>query len=73
MYKDLNVYRRTFVIEELDKQLKSLESNSFLSNNFGKSNIKYLMYFDTISILEEIRINLIQQEFLAFVKTLNKV
>lgn len=73
MYKDLNIYKRTYVIEELDNQLKSLEYNSYLSSNYGKSNIRYLMYLNIISSLEEIRFNLIQQEFLAFVKTLNKV
>lgn len=73
MYKDLNIYKRTYVIEELDNQLKSLEYNSYLSNNYGKSNIRYLMYLNIISSLEEIRFNLIQQEFLAFVKTLIKV
>lgn len=73
MYKDLNIYKRTYVIEELDNQLKSLEYNFYLSNNYGKSNIRYLMYLNIISSLEEIRFNLIQQEFLAFVKTLNKV
>lgn len=73
MYKDLNIYKRTYVIEELDNQLKSLEYNSYLSSNYGKSNIRYLMYLNIISSLQEIRFNLIQQEFLAFVKTLNKV
>ena len=73
MYKDLNIYKRTYVIVELDNQLKSLEYNFYLSNNYGKSNIRYLMYLNIISSLEEIRFNLIQQEFLAFVKTLNKV
>lgn len=73
MYKDLNIYKRTYVIEELDNQLKSLEYNSYLSNNYGKSNMRYLMYLNTITSLEEIRFNLIQQEFLAFVKTLIKV
>lgn len=73
MYKDLNIYKRTYVIEELDNQLKSLEYHSYLSNNYGKSNIRYLMYLNIITSLEEIRFNLIQQEFLAFVKTLNKV
>lgn len=73
MYKDLKIYKRTYVIEELDNQLKSLEYNFYLSNNYGKSNIRYLMYLNIISSLEEIRFNLIQQEFLAFVKTLNKV
>lgn len=73
MYKDLNIYKRTYVIEELDNQLKSLEYNSYLSNNYGKSNIRYLMYLNIISSLEKIRFNLIQQEFLAFVKTLIKV
>lgn len=73
MYKDLNIYKRTYVIEELDNQLKSLEYNSYLSSNYGKSNIRYLMYLNIISSLEEIRFNLIQQEFLAFVKTLIKV
>lgn len=48
MYKDLNIYKRTYVIEELDNQLKSLEYNSYLSNNYGKSNIRYLMYLNTI-------------------------
>ena len=73
MYKDLNIYKRTYVIEELDNQIKFLDYNSYLSNNYGKSNIRYLMYLNTITSLEEIRFNLIQQEFLAFVKTLNKV
>lgn len=73
MYKDLNIYKRTYVIEELDNQLKSLEYHSYLSNNYGKSNIRYLMYLNIITSLEEIRFNLIQQEFLAFVKTLIKV
>lgn len=73
MYKDLNIYKRTYVIEELDNQLKSLEYHSYLSNNYGKYNIRYLMYLNIITSLEEIRFNLIQQEFLAFVKTLIKV
>ena len=73
MYKDLNVYKRTFIIKELGNQIKFLDYNSYLSNNYGKSNIRYLMYLNTITSLEEIRFNLIQQEFLAFVKTLIKV
>ncbi len=73
MYKDLNIYKRTFIIKELGNQIKFLDYNSCLSNNYGKSNIRYLMYLNTISSLEEIRFNLIQQEFLAFVKTLIKV
>lgn len=73
MYKDLNIYKRTFIIKELGNQIKFLDYNSYLSNNYGKSNIRYLMYLNTITNLEEIRFNLIQQEFLAFVKTLIKV
>lgn len=73
MYKDLNIYKRTFIIKELGNQIKFLDYNSYLSNNYGKSNIRYLMYLNIISSLEEIRFNLIQQEFLAFVKTLIKV
>lgn len=73
MYKDLNIYKRTFIIKELGNQIKFLDYNSYLSNNYGKSNIRYLMYLNTITSLEEIRFNLIQQEFLAFVKTLIKV
>lgn len=73
MYKDLNIYKRTYIIKELGNQIKFLDYNSYLSNNYGKSNIRYLMYLNTITSLEEIRFNLIQQEFLAFVKTLIKV
>lgn len=73
MYKDLNIYKRTYIIKELGNQIKFLDYNSYLSNNYGKSNIRYLMYLNIITSLEEIRFNLIQQEFLAFVKTLIKV
>lgn len=71
--KGLSVYNRFYIIEQLNKKLSALEYSSNLSQNYSKSSIRQAVYLDAKSSMPSLRDLLIQQEYLAFVKTLNKV
>lgn len=69
----LMFYNRKYVIKELSKKAEYLSNRAYLASPYSKSNFRFQVHMATATALLEIRETLIQQEYLAFIRTLNKV